>query len=233
MSQIQHKSDTTPSRIRHAPAPPRGVAISGVIFATLFLTSLIIIRLAIPADPSDPGVWLADLGLNDRVNFALNLLPFTGIAFLWFMGVLRNHIGELEDRFFATVFLGSGFLFVAMLFTCGATSQGLLEVFGDGKLSPVGSDTYSVGRRMVYVLLMTFGMKMAAAFMSVVSMIGSKTAVLPRSVTRVGTAFAVLILLFVSNFAWLSLLFPCWVLFVSTWIFISGNKPSDETQTSD
>ena len=148
----KNESDTTTSKIRSAPSPPQGVAISGIIFATLFLTSLIIIRIAIPADPSDPGVWLADLDINNRVNFALNLLPFTGIAFLWFMGVLRNHIGELEDRFFATVFLGSGFLFVGMLFTCGSTSQGLLEVFGDGKLSNAGSETYAVGRRMVYVL---------------------------------------------------------------------------------
>jgi len=43
-------------------------------------------------------------------------LPFAGIAFLWFIGVLRDRLGELEDRFFATVFLGSGLLFLAMLF---------------------------------------------------------------------------------------------------------------------
>ena len=192
---------------------------------------MIIIRIAIPADPSDPGVWLADLDINNRVNFALNLLPFIGIAFLWFMGVLRNHIGELEDRFFATIFLGSGFLFVGMLFTCGSTSQGLLEVFGGGKLSNAGNETYAVGRRMVYVLLMTYGMKMGAAFMSVASLIGSRTAVLPRFVTCIGTAFAILILLLVSHFAWLSLLFPTWILIVSTWIFIAGNKFSNEAPT--
>jgi hypothetical protein len=42
-----------------------------------------------------------------------------GIAFLWFIGVIRDHLGDREDRFFATVFLGSGLLFVAMLFICG------------------------------------------------------------------------------------------------------------------
>ena len=37
---------------------------------------------------------------------ALNLVPLSGIAFLWFIGVVRDRIGEREDRFFATVFLG-------------------------------------------------------------------------------------------------------------------------------
>ena len=48
------------------------------------------------------------------------LVPFTGIAFLWFMAVLRNRIGMLEDRFFATVFLGSGLLFISMLYAAAA-----------------------------------------------------------------------------------------------------------------
>ncbi len=53
---------------------------------------------------------------------SLNLVPFAGIAFLWFIGVLRDRIGEREDRFFATVFLGSGLLFVAMMFVAVAVA---------------------------------------------------------------------------------------------------------------
>ena len=56
----------------------------------------------------------------DSVALALNLIPFAGVAFLWFIGVLRDRLGELEDRFFATVFLGSGLLFLVMLFVAGA-----------------------------------------------------------------------------------------------------------------
>ena len=91
---------------QHVPAPPRGIAVSGIIFSTLYISTLVLIRLAIPADPSDPGVWLADPDSRNWVREALNLVPFTGIAFLWFMAVLRNRIGRLEDKFFATVFLG-------------------------------------------------------------------------------------------------------------------------------
>ena len=55
---------------------------------------------------------------------ALNLVPFAGIAFLWFIGVVRDRLGMYEDRFFATIFFGSGILFLAMFFAA-ATVLGL------------------------------------------------------------------------------------------------------------
>ncbi len=111
------------------PPPPRIVAISGIVFATLFTAALLLIRLALPADPRDPGIWLSDSISRSWVRWALYLVPFSGIAFLWYMATLRNHIGVLEDKFFATVFLGSGLLFVAMLFVAVAASEGLLSTF--------------------------------------------------------------------------------------------------------
>jgi hypothetical protein len=61
---------------------------------------------SVRADPLETGAWLKTS--SNKVGLALNLVPFAGIAFLWFIGVLRDRLGELEDRFFATVFLGSG-----------------------------------------------------------------------------------------------------------------------------
>jgi hypothetical protein len=97
-----------PADDRPPPAPPRVVAISGMIFDGLHISCLVIARLATPADPSDPGVWPADPMVSSSLRFALNLIPFTGIAFLWFMAVMRNRIGGQEDRFFATVKRVSG-----------------------------------------------------------------------------------------------------------------------------
>jgi hypothetical protein len=202
-------------------SPSPVVAVSGMIFSALFLTSLVILRVAVPANPTDPGAWLADPNSRDWIGLALNLFPFTGIAFLWFMGVLRNRIGGLEDQFYATVFLGSGFLFVAMLFICGAISQGLLGVFGAAGQLPGGSETYAVGRRTAYALMATCGLKMAAVFMSVTSTIGLRTGVLSRWVTFVGFAFALVFILSVTEIPWLAALFPCWVMLVSTWILIA------------
>ncbi|MBA4189195.1 MAG: hypothetical protein C0467_14450 [Planctomycetaceae bacterium] len=205
---------------RRVPTPPRVVAVSGMIFSALFTATLVLLRIAVPTDPADSGDWLADPDLRNSVRTALSLVPFTGIAFLWYMGVLRNRIGELEDRFFATVFLGSGLLFVAMLFTGTAVTQGLLDTFVTDARLPAQSETYAVGRRTVYALMTTFGLKMAAVFMFVTSMIGFRTGALSRWVTLVGFSFALVFLLAAASFPWLALLFPCWVMLVSTWILI-------------
>jgi hypothetical protein len=212
---------TPPTESGHPPAPPRVVAVSGIVFSALYIASLVLLRLAIPADPAEPGAWLADPVVRNGVRFALNLVPFTGIAFLWFMAVLRNRVGLLEDRFFATVFLGSGLLFVAMLFATVAVARGLLDTFGTGTVLPGESEAYRVGRGMAYALMNTFGMRMAAVFMFVTSTIGLRTAVLSRWVSFVGFAFGLVLLLVITDFAWIALLFPCWVLLVSTWILIA------------
>ena len=97
---------------------PKAAAIAGIVFSLLLLSILWLLRTSIPADPLDPGAWLAT---DTRgVTVALNLVPFAGVAFLWFIGVLRDRLAQLEDRFFATVFFGSGLLFLAMLFTAAA-----------------------------------------------------------------------------------------------------------------
>jgi hypothetical protein len=211
----------SPTETRQSPSPPRIVAISGVIFSALYITSLVFVRLAAPADPKDPGIWLADPAYRNWVRIALNLIPFTGIAFLWFMAVLRNRIGLHEDRFFATVFLGSGLLFVAMLFAAVAVSRGLLETFATTGSFSVGSDTYAVGRATAYALMNTFGMKMAAIFVFVTSTIGLRTAVLSRWLSFVGFALGLILLLVITDFAWIALVFPFWVLLVSTYILVA------------
>ncbi len=211
----------TPMESGKPSTPPRIVAISGIVFSALYIASLVLIRLAVPADPTDPGAWLADPVFRNWVRIALNLVPFTGIAFLWFMAVLRNRIGLLEDRFFATVFLGSGLLFVAMLFAAVAVARALLDTFGTGTALPGESEAYRVGRGVAYTLMNPFGMRMAAVFMCVTSSIGLRTAVLSRWVSFVGFAFGLVLLLVITDFAWIALLLPCWVLLVSMWILIA------------
>lgn len=210
-----------PTETPQPPTPPRAVAVSGMIFSALFIAGLVLIRLAVPADPTDPGDWLAEPSSRDSVRVALNLIPFAGIAFLWFMAVLRNRIGLLEDRFFATVFLGSGVLFVAMLFAAAAVAGGLLETFGaEGRL-PVHSETYAVLRWTSHALMNTYAIKMGAVFIFMTSSIGLRTAFLPRWLAFVGFAVGLVLLLAITDFAWIALLFPLWVLLVSAYILVA------------
>src|SRR5512139_722309 len=97
---------------------PRAAAVAGILFALLLGTALVLIRISIPADPADAGTWLKER--TSTVILALSLLPFAGIAFLWFIGVVRVYRGGLEDRFVAGVFFGSGLVFRGMTFVSAA-----------------------------------------------------------------------------------------------------------------
>ena len=106
---------------------PKAAAIAGILFSVLLLAVFWLLRTSMPADPQEPGSWLQSS--SGSVALALNLMPFAGIAFLWFLGALRDRLGQQEDRFFATVFFGSGLLFLAMLFTAAAIVGAILIAF--------------------------------------------------------------------------------------------------------
>ncbi len=103
---------------------PKAAAVAGIVFSTLLIIVFLLLRISVPADPQESRSWLKTN--SNSVALALNLVPFAGIAFLWFIGVLRDRLGQLEDRFFATVFFGSGLLFLGMLFTAAAVVGALI-----------------------------------------------------------------------------------------------------------
>jgi hypothetical protein len=191
-----------------------------VVFSVLVIVGLVLVRLAVPADPTEPGSWVTDPPRRNAVSLALNLVPFAGIAFLWFMGMLRNRVGAMEDQLFATVFLGSGLLFVAMLFATAATAGGLLQTItvNSGRLPD--QSTFAASRAMSYVLLNVFGIKMAGVFLFSTCTIGLRTTVLPRWVALLGYVCAVVLLLIITDWEWIALLFPLWILLVSTYILV-------------
>ncbi|MBV9530179.1 MAG: hypothetical protein JO283_03660 [Bradyrhizobium sp.] len=98
------------ARLTHAQLrTPRAAAVAGILFSVLLFATFGLMRLSVPGDPFEPGAWL--VGNLTYVSLAMNLAPFAGVAFLWFVGVLRDRLGGREDQFFATVFLGSGLVF--------------------------------------------------------------------------------------------------------------------------
>ncbi len=208
-------------------SPPRAAAVAGVLFAILMGASLIIIRLAVPPYQHDTGLWLGDPQRRNAVRFAVQLAPFAGIAFLWFIGVIRNRLGELEDQFFATVFLGSGLLFVASLFASAAFSAALVEAAATGHIVAAGSESYFVTRQLIGTFVNVFAIKMAGVFIVSTSTILLRTSILPRWVAIAGFACAVVLLLAITNWPWIALLFPCWMLLISTRILLAEYRRGD------
>jgi hypothetical protein len=205
--------------------PPRAAAVAGIIFSGLMSASFVIIRLATPPYGSDPGKWLTDPVHRDAVLLALQLVPFAGIAFLWFIGVMRSRLGELEDQFFATVLLCSGLLFVACLFTSAGVSGALIATMADGHADLSNSDSYYFARQLMGLLLNVFAIKMAGVFMISSSTITLRTGILPRWVAFFGFACAAILLLFITNSPWIVLLFPVWILVVSARILVADLRP--------
>jgi hypothetical protein len=201
---------------------PRAGAIAGIVFSTLLIISLVLIRVSVPANPQDAGTWLS---VNWKtVGLALHLLPFAGIAFLWFIGVLRDRIGAYEDRFFATVFLGSGLLFLAMLFASAAVAGGILMVYGaTGKLMESG--VYTFGRTVTYQIVNVYALKMAGVFMITTCTLAIRTGIFSRWMALLGYGLALLLLLSIGYLSWAPLVFPLWVLLISIHILLANLRP--------
>ncbi|MGW0948316.1 hypothetical protein ACWD4O_37985 [Streptomyces sp. NPDC002623] len=204
---------------------PRAAGLVGIVFALLLAAAIVLIRVAVPEEPGDmANSWITDPSRRRTVQTALNLIPFAGIFFLWFMGAVRARIGEAEDQFFAMVFLGSGLLFVATLFGAAAAAGGLLVT---ADVSGAGSKLqgWSFGRHVTYSLLTTYAMRMAAVFTFSTSTIGHRLGVLPRWLSLFGCLVALTLLLLTGSIAWSELVFPVWALVVSLYILVASFRP--------
>ena len=201
---------------------PRAAAVAGIIFSVLLISAFVLLIVSVPAHPAVPGSWLTDSRRRAAVAIALNLMPFAGIAFLWFIGVLRDRIGEREDRFFATVFLGSGLLFVAMLFVAAAIGGGLIA---DMSSSPPGASTLALGRDVTSILLNVYAMRMAAVFTLTTVTIARRTEIVSRWLTVAGLVAALVLFVAVGISVWVELLFPAWILALSVDILAAGLRP--------
>ncbi|GAA4472832.1 hypothetical protein GCM10023094_05500 [Rhodococcus olei] len=193
---------------------PRAAAVAGIVFAVLFGTSLVLLRVSLPDNPFAP--WRG----QSRITTALVLAPLAGIAFLWFVGVVRDRLGDLEDRFFATVVLGSGLLFLALFFASSATAGAVLAYSRhiDTDTDPV----VSFGREVMLQIGNVYAVRMAAVFMISLATIWWRTGVMPRVMVAVTYLVALALLLVVSLSLWATLAFPTWVLLISTYILVVG-----------
>jgi hypothetical protein len=202
---------------------PRTAAIAGIVFSSLFTISMLLVWISIPANPPATDVT----NHLRAISFSLDLLPFAGIAFLWFIAVVRDRLGELEDRFFATVFLGSGLLFIAMLFNAAAVAGGLIGILGKGSENLIQSGTYALSRAEIQQTMNIYAMKMAGVFMISTSTISLQIQCFPRWITFLGYVLALILLLSIGTIQWIPLAFPLWVLLISLYILAENLGQSE------
>jgi hypothetical protein len=197
----------------HQLTTPRAAAVAGVLFAVLFGAALILIRVKMPEGAGDTTQWL-NSQRGDIVT-ATMLMPFAGISFLWFIGVVRDGFGRYEDRFFSSVFLGSGLLFVAMMFVATAVAAALAASKTGATDAAAHAEVMAFGKMIVVDASKTYAIRMAAVFMMSLATIWLKTGLMPRWLVLVSYLVALALLIAGDVSMWLTLAFPIWVLVVS------------------
>ncbi|MFI1280750.1 hypothetical protein ACH4U5_08275 [Streptomyces sp. NPDC020858] len=191
---------------------PRAAGTAGIVFAVLLAAAIVLMRIAIPS--GDVAGAVIDPSARWAVRLALEIVPFAGIFFLWFMGALRAHAGEAEDRFVSTVFLGSGFVFVATTFVAAAAAGTVLHE---------GTQT-GFGRDYAYTVMSTYAMRMAAVFVFATSSIGHRLGIFPRPLALLGYLTGLVLIVIGSGVPWSELILPVWALIVGIHILRVGMR---------
>jgi hypothetical protein len=87
------------------------------------------------------------------------------------------------------------------------------------------------GQNTAQGLISVYAMRMAAVFTISVSTVGLRTAGLPRWVSYLGYAIALVLLIAAAEQRWTQLVFPAWVLLVSVVIRVVG--PANRARAVD
>jgi hypothetical protein len=207
---------------------PASAAIAGLIFGVILTVVLVLFHSAAPPEAARWAHWMDDPAQRSAVDTAMNLIPFAGIAFLWFIAVVREQLGSREDRFFETVFLGSGLLFVAMLFVAASVLKAVLTLSAAGVVLP--PETLAFTWAFATTLLGSFGARMAAVFTVSVASTGMRMGSVPRWLAVAGYVTGLVLLLSPPLPKAAQFLFPLWVIAISLHILLAkgGRSASRE-----
>lgn len=200
---------------------PRAAAVAGVLFAVLFTVALVLIRSALPETLTGSADWL-NVDTSTRINIGVGLVPFAGIAFLWFMGVVRDRFREAEDQLFSSVFIGSGLLFLAMLFVSAAIAGGIIATASLITDEQSRTDITTFGRSVMLQVSNVYALRMAGVLLISVATMWLRTGVMPRWLAFVTYAVALVLLVVTTVSLWATLIFPVWVFVVSVLILVQN-----------
>ena len=169
--------------------------------------------------PSDISPeWL--MANSKAASVALVMVPFNGIAFLWFTGVLRDWLVGRQDHFFSTVFFGSGILFVGMLFVWAASFGALFESYAAAGNKLVDGDLFVFEFIFMREILGDYALRMLAVYMSSIATLWTRSGVMPRWLIVITYIVAVAFLIFAGMIPMSRFIFPGWVFLVSVYILV-------------
>ncbi|MFM7597481.1 MAG: hypothetical protein ACKO70_03765 [Actinomycetota bacterium] len=180
---------------------------------------LVLFRSAFPFDAAMGGSYAPIPEAIDRGRWALLLLPYVGIAFIWFMASLNYSLGHADHRLFTTVFLASGMILVGLVFVAGAVGSAELEAMAAG--IDRSEPSRIIPGATVNALLINYSARMAAVFCLALATFGRLRSLLPRWLTLLGTLTGLFLMLVPFGVRHIEFVFPAWIAVVSAYLLIT------------
>jgi hypothetical protein len=211
---------------------PRSAAIAGIVYALILITVLVVTTRPARTRPEDvTSEWLKTW--SGTASLVLTLLPFAGIAFLWFTGVIREQLGDWEDRFFSTIFFGSGIITVLLLFIWGGIFGTLVRIRVVGGVGLAGNDIYVFGFVLMNEIIGNYALRIAGVYMTAIGTLWTKTRVMPRWLIIITYILALGFLVAAERVREARFIFPAWVLVVSVYILILNYRRTHDQEVDD
>ena len=190
-------SEGIPQLVQRGVRSPRSAALAGILYSLLIVTSMILLRTGAIVKPAEIGRdWLEVRSAEASV--VLVLIPFAGIAFLWFTGVIRDLLGDSEDKFFATVFLGSGLIQVVMMFVWAAAYGAMFATYQAVAGALTDFDVFIYATAFTNEIFGNYFLRMSAVYMLSIGSLWTRTKVVPRWLSIVpfivALAFALIVM---------------------------------------
>ncbi|MDN5916166.1 MAG: hypothetical protein L0I76_13870 [Pseudonocardia sp.] len=210
-------------------APARIAAASGLAFAALFVTALVLMHRAPGLNASDAAYTTFYAGGGDMVlvTVGLYLVPLAGIAFLWHMTAMRALLDTLTpapSTMAHGLNLLAGILFVTMVFagTAAAGAPALAVYLGHAPVADPG--TARVLTAVGYGLVFVFAVRGAGMFAITTTTLLRAAGVLSLPVTVLGYLLAAFLLLSASHNPAVALVFPAWVVLVAASLLVHARR---------
>ena len=201
--------------------PIESAAVAGIASSVLGITAQLLFRTLDPSLSQQEIVeWYLDEGNQWRVILGLNAAVISSITFLWFVAVIRRRIGDREDRFFSTVFLGSAIAWV-LVWMAGAVSIAAvpvaLEMTDDWTPS---ADVVRLSIGLAAGWLLVVGPRIQAVFIMSSSTLFLRTKAVPTWLGLFGYAVGLILLVFPLVSRPIAFGFPIWITVASITILI-------------
>lgn len=207
------------TKIQRQIRSPRSAAIAGLIFSILTMIQMVMLSALSIENPTMITHEIL-IAWSSTVSFVVSSISFAGIALLWFTGVIRDWVGEREDRFFATIFLSSGIIYVAMLFIFAAIMGAIFSTYTMTEILDANNEIINIGLAMTNQIIGSYALRIAGVYMLSIGSLWLRAEHAPRWLIMLTFVIAISFVLFAGAFRGFRFLFPIWVFVVSVYILV-------------